>query len=53
MPIIGAICPILSIFGDNCPRFLKNLPKIDFWLGFECPAWSTGINHSPQNKPEM
>ena len=29
-PVLGAVCPLLSTFGENCPRFLKNIFNIDF-----------------------
>ena len=28
--VLGAIGSFLSTFGDNCPRFLKNLSKLTF-----------------------
>ena len=37
-PVLGAVAPFLSIFGENRPRFLKQMSKLTFEYPHEGPC---------------
>ena len=38
VPVLGAVCPLLSTFGKKCPRLPKNLIKLTFEYPHEGPC---------------